>query len=167
MKQRSGSSSNRHLQWVTGHRNIEGNEWADRIAKSSTTISDSGVRHTKISQNLFNSKIDKWLSKIWELERLSAATNSTIRIFPPSLSSLKALSNTPPRQIFQIISGHCSLNAFLYKIKKNPLLAAVFEWGLFTQKNPKKIQKIRKIRKNPKNPKNPKKSEKSKVFLRI
>ena len=34
-------------------------------------------------------------------------------IFFPSLSSLKA-----PRQIIQIILGHCSLNAFLYKIRK-------------------------------------------------
>ena len=33
--------------------------------------------------------------------------------FFPSLSSLKA-----PRQIIQIILGHCSLNAVLYKIRK-------------------------------------------------
>ena len=49
---------------------------------------------------------------------LSATTNSTIRFFFPSLSSLKALRNTPSRQIIQIISGHCSFNAFLYNIKK-------------------------------------------------
>jgi ribonuclease HI len=113
-----GSKINLHLQWVPGHQNIEGNEWADRIARLSTTVSDNCVRHTKISQSLFKSKIDKWLSKIWELEWLSATTNSTIRTFFPSLSSLKVLSDTPPRQITQIISGHCSLNAFLYKIKK-------------------------------------------------
>jgi hypothetical protein len=88
------------------------------VVDISTTISDNCVRHTKISQNLFKSKIDKWLSKIWELEWLSATTNSTIRFFFQSLSSLKVLSDTPPRKITQIISDHCSLNAFLYKIKK-------------------------------------------------
>ena len=113
-----GSSINLHLQWVPGHRNIEGNEWADRIAKSSTAVGDNCIRPTKISQSHFKSKIDEWISKIWESEWLSATTNSTIRIFFPSLSSLKLLSNTPPRQIIQIISGHCCLNAFLYKIKK-------------------------------------------------
>ncbi len=38
--------------------------------------------------------------------------------FFPSLSSLKNLNNTSPRQIMQLISGHWSLNGFLHKMKQ-------------------------------------------------
>ena len=100
-----GSNVNLHLQWVPGHRNIEGNEWADRIAKSSTTIKDNCIRHTRISQSLFKNKINDWLSKTWESEWLSNTTDSAIRTFFPSLTSMKILRNTP-HQIIQIISGH-------------------------------------------------------------
>ena len=44
-----GSSINLHLQWVPGHRNIEGNEWADRIAnlQSSVTIASGPQKFRK------------------------------------------------------------------------------------------------------------------------
>ena len=71
-------------------------EWADRLAKSSTTMSDSCVRHIKISQNLFKSKINDWLSRSWESEWLSATTNSPIRTLIPSFSSFKLFRKTPP-----------------------------------------------------------------------
>jgi ribonuclease HI len=90
-----GKNISLNLHWVPGHRNIEGNEWADRMAKSSTTMNDNCVRHIKISQNLFKSKINDWLFRSWESEWLSATTNSAIRTFFPSLSSFKLLRNTP------------------------------------------------------------------------
>ena len=55
-----------HLQWIPGHRNTEGNEWADRIAKSSTTINYDCLRHTRISQNVLTTGLN-WRLAVQDL----------------------------------------------------------------------------------------------------
>ena len=123
------------IHWIVGHRNIQGNEEANREAKQAATDKNSSTPidqlptalHTKLPISTSALKQEhrkdlkkKW-QKTWEKSKRHAHI-ATIDSMTPSKKYLKATRFMPKSRsgvIFQLRSGHIALNKHLYRIKRS------------------------------------------------
>ncbi|KAK7041244.1 hypothetical protein R3P38DRAFT_3390304 [Favolaschia claudopus] len=140
LRARPRLQGNIHLAWVPGHSEIEGNELADEAAKEAAKgkTDDVPVRGSKIpwadlpvsvaAQRAVGTKFmaSEWMS--WWKESSRAVKLAPIDKSPPSRRILRLydkLSRAETSILTQLRTGHCSLNAFLHRIKvaDSPLCA--------------------------------------------
>ena len=111
------------MQWIPGHSNIKGNEYADKLAKEGARKEqmDTPCNNQTVKQILKNNFKEAWLT--------SWATGQTGRIMYQEMSKpnphdpINSLTRKEQSTIFQLRTGHIKLNAHLNRI--NPQVAPV------------------------------------------
>jgi ribonuclease HI len=105
------------LFWIASHRGHQGNEIADVLAKLGALGPGT---HTDILPPPISSirlKIRQTVWKIWSKQWTECPKAAITRAFFPSIESTKLISTIElPRQVVQILSGHCRLRSYLFRI---------------------------------------------------
>ena len=103
--------------WIPGHRNIEGNEMADRAAKEAAS-SQEEPQQVKTSWSSIKNLLNKHFWSAWNSEWVAETESSKItKRFFPTTNAAKILKNKHlPHQLIQILSGHSRLRTFLHRI---------------------------------------------------
>lgn len=120
------------LGWIPGHRNVEGNERADRLANEATSTGSSEPQHlpkllkTKLpisksaAEQHFLDKIRKRAQRDWLNSRRYSRMKATDPA-APSNSFLKLIEMIPRRQasvLTQLRTGHVPLAKHLHRINR-------------------------------------------------
>ena len=110
-------SFNIQFTWIPGHRNIEGNEMADRAAKEAAS-SQEEPQQAQTSWSLFKDLISKHFWNVWSSEWIVETESSKItkRFFPTTSAAQILKHKHLPHQLIQILSGHSRLRTFLHRI---------------------------------------------------
>ncbi|KAG0152427.1 hypothetical protein CROQUDRAFT_17701, partial [Cronartium quercuum f. sp. fusiforme G11] len=105
------------LFWTPGHEGIPLNEVADKAAKQAAKVENGS---TQLPMSLANLLQESW-------KMLSIPSSEFLSHNPlfktPAKKMADALNNLEKGQaaaIFQLQTGHCLLNAYLYRFKKSP-----------------------------------------------
>ena len=111
-----------NLQWIPGHRDIDGNEIVDLIAKEAVT---KGIgKCVPRSMNTVKTELFQLSWKIWSDRWMKQKSNSYCLLTIPSKNHLallrKNLSLTEQSLLSQFRSGHTDLNSTTHRFLKSP-----------------------------------------------
>ena len=111
-----------HLEWVPGHMNIEGNEQADKAAKTAAAASNNTSITTRLRAAQYTSiqtmTNAKWKNE-WTTGRETARRLRSISKQPDTTTGPKLYNALQQRKhvtwISRLRTGHCHLNEYLYR----------------------------------------------------
>ena len=111
-----------HLEWVPGHMNIEGNEQADKAAKTAAAASNNTSITTRLRAAQYTSiqtmTNAKWKNE-WTTGRETARRLRSISKQPDTTTGPKLYNALQRRKhvtcISRLRTGHCHLNEYLYR----------------------------------------------------
>jgi len=110
------------LVWIPSHVGIEGNETADRLAKSATNnqTADITINSTKSE---INDKIDSLILTKWQQQYDRSPTGRTYKLLEPKVSlkiKYADVNRQREKTITRLRLGKCCLNQYLHKINRHP-----------------------------------------------
>ena len=105
------------IAWIPAHVGIQGNEEADRLARSIVTAPVS-PRETSMSKSEIKNAMKHHCSKLWDERYKSTGKGAHYKIFQPStMQNLTTISNRKTSTIiFRLQTGHCGLKKHLHRI---------------------------------------------------
>lgn len=110
-------STSVHLYWCPAHVNIQGNEQVDQLAKSAAEDTSKDIRFPQ-SISPITTQIRKTYSIIKNKTPI-IRNNITLQCQPSHIfKHLTKLEKGFSSLLYQLRSGHCALNQFLYRINK-------------------------------------------------
>src|SRR2546423_4652065 len=112
---------NIHIEWIPGHKDVEGNEKADQAAKAAA-VSDT-TRPTARMKAAQSSSIQSMAKANWETEWKSGKENSRrlrkMSQYPGTNTGHKLYGTLEQREhvvwITRLRTGHCHLNGYLHR----------------------------------------------------
>lgn len=123
-------NDNIKLYWTPSHSGNPGNEMADSLAKSVAIRWSSQNPLLPMTKTYAKEVIHNHISSLWEVEWQSLKSGTSTRSFFPSIASSKILNTlTLSYQTYQLLTGHCRLNAYQYRFKhiSSPLCSCLSE----------------------------------------
>ena len=109
-----------HIEWVPGHKNIEGNEKADQAAKTAATpnsISSNITMKSAQNRSIQSMAKTKWEAE-WRTGRENARRLRNMSQYPDTTTGPKlyeALQRKHAVCIARLRTGHCHLNEYLHR----------------------------------------------------
>ena len=114
------SSGNVYIEWISGHKNVQGNELADQAAKIATTPKNTrSITRMKSAQNRSiraTMKIN-WETE-WKTDQENARHLRKMSKYPGTVTGLKlygVLQRKHVVLISRLRTGHCHLNEYLHR----------------------------------------------------
>ncbi len=113
-------TSNIHIEWVPGHKDIEGNEQADQAAKTAATSSTTPPKirmkaaHNRSIQTMTKTK---WETE-WKTGKENARRLRNMSQYPGTTTGLKLYGKLKRKQVVllsRLRTGHCHLNQYLHR----------------------------------------------------
>jgi len=117
---RSSSNSNIHIEWISGHKDIEGNKQTDQAAKTAAT---SSIALPKIGMKSAQNRTIQTMTKTkWETEWKTGKENArrlrNMSQHPGTTTGLKLYGKMKRKQVIllsRLRTGHCHLNQYLHR----------------------------------------------------
>jgi len=107
--------------WIPSHVGIIGNEMADTLAKLATSKSQVDIDLPREVKDVYFD-IDKHIMNTWQEEYNKSKTGTHYKTIEPNVTNKIKYSAKLRRKdvtITRLRLGHCSLNHYLYRIKKH------------------------------------------------
>ena len=109
------------LIWIASHRGHLGNEVADMLAKQGALGPGTHTDFLLPPLSSLRLAIRRSVWQTWAAQWANCSKAEVTRAFFPSIASTKPMANLDlPRQVVQILSGHCRLNSYLFRISCAP-----------------------------------------------
>jgi len=109
------------LFWIAGHRGHLGNEIADLLAKQGALGPGTFTDALPPPASSFRLQVRQSVREMWASRWAESPKASTTRAFFPSISSTKSILQLElPFQVVQLLTGHCRLRSYLFKIACAP-----------------------------------------------
>jgi ribonuclease HI len=109
------------LVWIPGHVQVPGNETADLLAKNA--LCNNIELNIRYKSTDVNNLINKYIINKWQIDFNETKTGSFYRNIEPVVSTKVKFTHLNRRQervLTRLRLGKCSLNYYLYKIRKHP-----------------------------------------------
>ena len=114
------SSGNIYIEWISGHKNVQGNELADQAAK--TAAAPNIIRSITRMKSAQNRSIKAMTKTKWEMEWKTGQENARclrkMSKHPGTVTGLKLYGGLQRKQVVWISrlrTGHCHLNEYLHR----------------------------------------------------
>jgi hypothetical protein len=109
------------LFWIAGHRGHLGNEIADLLAKQGALGPGTFTDALLPPMSSFRLKVRQSVREMWASKWAESSKASATRAFFPTISSTKSIMDLDlPIQVVQLLTGHCRLRSYLFKIACAP-----------------------------------------------
>ena len=109
------------LFWIAGHRGHLGNEFADSLAKQGALGPGTFTDALPPPSSIFRLKVRQTVWNMWATRWAESPKASATRAFFPTINSTKPITQLElPLQVVQLLTGHCRLHSYLFKIACAP-----------------------------------------------
>ena len=109
------------LFWIAGHRGHLGNEIADSLAKKGALGPGTFTDALPPPSSIFRLKVRQTVWNMWATRWAESPKASATRAFFPTINSTKPITQLElPLQVVQLLTGHCRLHSYLFKIACAP-----------------------------------------------
>jgi ribonuclease HI len=112
-----------HVQlfWIAGHHGHLGNEIADLLAKQGALGPGTFTDALPPPSSSLRLKVRQAVREMWAARWTESSKASATRAFFPTICSTKTITNLElPLQVMQLLTGHCRLRSYLFKIACAP-----------------------------------------------